>query len=310
MNKEYYVPNRKFYQRVDQMRPIYDERSKYDIRFIVLRHAERVDQTIGQNWYQKIFGDGPSAPRSAYRHPLLPQQLPYRVNSLLYEFDPPITRRGEDASFLKGQALSRAGAVVDYCYASPASRSVLTANAILKGMNHSHIPIRIEPNLFEPMGFNKPLQLLTNMYPFMSRGDWAQAGYNVDRLYQRLGNELNPNETEVDYFDRSQLVFDSIERRYNDRLPLVPVGAVPRRRITILVVGHSTSTEIFSTVALRKRFDTKTFNEQHAKVPYLHAVVIERDAINRAWYIRPQLADASMYVRAKSADAYAKLRKP
>jgi hypothetical protein len=148
------------------------------------------------------------------------------------------------------------------------------------------------------------------MYPFMSRGDWAQAGYNVDRLYQRLSNELNPNETEADYFDRSKLVFDSIERRYSERLPPVPVGAVPRRRITILVVGHSTSTEIFSTVALRQRFDTKAFNEQHAKVPYLHAVVIERDAIHRVWCIRPQLGDAPMYFRAKSADGYAKLRNP
>jgi broad specificity phosphatase PhoE len=285
-NKDQYK-KKKYIQKYDKINPVYKTAHNYDLRLIIVRHAERVDQTLGKNWYDKVFGGVPSAPTRSYRHPSLPIKLPVRSNTLLYVFDPPITRVGEQQSFQKGQQLNRVGANIDYCYSSPASRSIITANAILKGMNRSHIPIRPEPYLFEPMNWNTPLRMLGNISPFMSAGDWIQTGYNVDRRYQRLNDYLNAYETENDYYNRSQTFFQSIERRHGGLSPAVAHGYAPRRRTTVLIVGHASSSEIFSTIALRQPFDAKIFGEQCAKVPYLHSVVLERDAISHIWYIRP-----------------------
>ena len=67
-------------------------------------------------------------------------------------------------------------------------------------------------------------------------------------------------------------------------------GVHPRRRpTTILLVGHASSTEMFSTIALKQNFDPKLLEGQSAKVPYLHAAVLERDAITRVWSLRSSL---------------------
>jgi broad specificity phosphatase PhoE len=287
-NNNYHRKNKRIIKKYDASMPIYKTQHNYDLRLIILRHAERVDQSLGQDWYDQVFGGVPSAPLQAYRHPSLPLRLPPRSNTLLYVFDPPITRLGEQQSYYKGQQLAQAGATVDYCYSSPASRSVLTANAILKGMNRTHIPIRLEPYLFEPMNWNSALLLIPdNINPFMSTTDWAQTGYNIDQHYRRLNNYLNLHETEHDYYNRSKDFFDSIQHHHGRILPPAPHGQAIRRRITILIVGHASSTEMFSTIALRQPFDMKSFGEQSAKVPYLHTAVLERDAVTHIWSLRP-----------------------
>jgi broad specificity phosphatase PhoE len=288
---------RKLLKRYNHVNPDYrvppnvDQRTQYnyDLRLIILRHAERVDQALGQDWYDQVFGGAPSAPPQAYKHPSLPQKLPPRANTLLYVFDPPITRAGEQQSVYKGQQLGRVGAFADYCYSSPASRSVITANAILKGMNRSHVPIRLEPYLFEPMNWNSALSLLGQMNPFMSSTDWRTTGYNIDMRYHRLNNYINTNENETGYYTRTRNVFDAIERHHGDSNGRAQHGQTPKRRTTILIVGHASSTEMFSTIALRQPFDTKELVDQSAKVPYLHTAVLERDAYTRAWYLRSVL---------------------
>lgn len=277
----------KIIKKYDALNPVYQTQHNYDLRVIVCRHAERIDQSLGQDWYDKVFGGVPSAPIQAYKHPALPYRLPPRPNTLLYIFDPPITRTGEQQSFNKGRDLLRTGATVDYCYSSPASRSIVTANAILKGMNRSQVPLRLEPYLFEPMNWNSALLLIDKMNPFMSTTDWRSAGYNIDQRYKRLNNYLNLHETETDYYYRSRDFFDYIVHHHGRMLPTVLPGHAPRRRTTILLVGHASSTEMFSTIALRQAFDAKIFGEQCAKVPYLHTAVLERDAITRIWYLRP-----------------------
>lgn len=259
----------------------------YDLRIILLRHAERIDQNLGQEWYDKVFGGIPSAAPQSYKHPSLPLRIPRRSNTLLYVFDPPITRGGEQQSFQKGQQLLATGATVDYCYSSPASRSVITANAILKGMNRGNVPIRLEPFLFEPMNWNSALLLIDKFNPFLSRGDWQQSGYNVDRHYHRLNNYLNLYENENDYYQRSQEFFNSLLYYHGRHLPAAAHGQAARRRKTILVVGHASTTEIFSTIALQQPFNTKVFGEQCGKVPYLHTAVLERDAVTHIWSVRP-----------------------
>lgn len=275
-------------KKYDSMYPNYRPQYNYDLRLIICRHAERIDQSLGQDWYDKVFNGVPSAPTIAYRHSALPYRLPVRSNTLLYVFDPPISRTGEQQAYVKGQELLRTGATVDYCYSSPASRCVLTANAILRGMNRSHVPLRLEPSLFEPMNWNSALLLLDKMPPFMSTSDWRQSGYNVDQRYKRFHNHLNPHETETDYYNRSREYFDSLVRHHGKPMAGYSYRPIQKRR-TILLVGHASSSEIFSTIALRQPFDVKIFGEQAAKVPYLHTAVLERDANTHRWHLRSAL---------------------
>ena len=254
---------------------------------IILRHAERVDLMLGESWYEQVFGGVVPAPTQYYQHPVLPQRLPHRLNTLLYVFDPPLTRAGEQKSFSKGQELSRLGASIDYCYSSPACRSILTASAVLQGNNRGNVPIRIEPYLFEPMIWNTQLQALGNTSPFMSSGDWLQAGYNVDRRYHRLDEYLNPLETENDFYMRSQYFFQSIERRHGGVVPQIGRGYAQGRRSTVLLVGHAATPLIYPYIALHQPFNAEVFGQQCAGIPFLHTVVLERNAVSRIWYIRP-----------------------
>ncbi|CAF1359390.1 unnamed protein product [Rotaria magnacalcarata] len=286
-NDKYHHKKNKVVKIYEQQKSPYRTNHNYDLRLIILRHGERIDQSLGSDWYDTVFGGIPSAPPLAFKHPSLPHRLPYRPNTLLYVFDPPITHTGERKAIYKGQELAQVGATVDYCYSSPASRSILTANAILKGIHRSHIPICPEPYLFEPLNWNSALLLLKDINPFMSSGEWKRAGYNIDQHYARLNNYLNADETEMDYYNRSRQFFDSIERHHGKIFSPAYRGLLPRQRTTVLIVGHAASTEMFSTIALQKPFEVKKFGDQCAKVPYLHTVVLERDAITRIWYLRP-----------------------
>jgi len=285
-NKNYHK-KKKYFKRYDKLYSPQNIGQNYDLRLIILRHAERIDLVLGENWYDQVFGGVPSASSQSYRNPVLPQRLPHRLNTLLYVFDPPITRSGEQKAFSKGQQLSSMVTTIDSCYSSPASRSIITANAILKGMNRSSVPIRIEPYLFEPMNWNIPLQALGDISPFMSTGDWLQAGYNIDRRYRRLNDYLNPSETENDFLMRSQIFLQSIERLHGGVAPPTGRGYARGRRSTVLIVGHAATPVIFSSIAQRQPFDAEAFGQQCSSIPFLHTIVLERDAISRIWYIRP-----------------------
>ncbi|CAF0864142.1 unnamed protein product [Didymodactylos carnosus] len=237
----------------------------YDLRVIVMRHGERIDQTLGPNWL-----------KSPQVRAQIPRRLPKRANQLLYAFDPPITREGEQASALKGQQLMTMGLTADYCYCSPTSRTVITSADVLIGMNRAAVPLKIEPALFETMSWNPQLQLLGNVSPFMSTQDWTTAGYTVDHRYHRLTNYLNPNETEQDYYNRSAQFLHTIEKRHGSG----------RSRKTVLVVGHASSTIIYPTIALRHPFDAVKFGQDCGNVQYLSTVILERDAYSKIWSVK------------------------
>jgi broad specificity phosphatase PhoE len=283
-NKNYHRKKKRFFKRYTKFQHPHQNIPNYDLRLIILRHAERVDLALGPQWYDQVFGGVPSASPQSYQNPILPQRLPHRANTLLYVFDPPITRTGEQESVRRGQQLSRLGVNVDYCYSSPASRSVLTANGVLRGMNKSQVSICLEPYLFEPMNWNTQLQMLGDMSPFMSTGDWANSGYNINRRYPRLDDYLNPSETETDYYTRSQYVFNSLEDRHSYNRQQF---GNRRRPTTILIVGHAGTPIIFPTVALQQTFNAQVFGEQCGHIPFLHTVVLERNAANHKWYTRP-----------------------
>ena len=276
------IKKKKFFRKYDRIQPQHPRGQNFDLRLIILRHAERVDVLLGEKWYEQVFGGAPSAPPQRYQNSILPHGLPQRLNTLLYVFDPPITRSGQQKSYTRGQNLARMGLSVDYCYSSPACRSVLTSTAVLQGMNRSQIPIRLEPFLFEPLNWNTPLQALGNVSPFMSSGDWLQSGFNVDRRYRRINDYLDPFETENDYYLRSDKVFRSIVGRYSANHS--PHGH--RRPTTVLIVGHAASPIIFETIAQQQPFNAEQFGQQCAHISYLHATVLERNATNGVWSIQ------------------------
>ncbi|CAF0857808.1 unnamed protein product [Rotaria sordida] len=282
-NRIYYNRN-KFLKIYDKDDDSQNHRPNYDLRLIICRHADRIDVEFSDQWYDLVFGSSSSSRN--YRHPLLPHRLPHRSDTSLYVYDPPITRIGEQKSFNKGKQLSRHSTSIDYCYSSPACRSVITASSILRGMNRSKIPIRLEPYLFEPMTWNIALQEFGILSPFISNNEWKKAGYNIDRHYQPLSNYINPYETEEDFWYRSQEFFQTIEQRHGNMVQKFGRGRRSHRVSNILIVGHAATPPIFSNIAFEQPFNAKVFGQQCSQIPYLYTIVLERNAATQIWNIR------------------------
>jgi hypothetical protein len=117
--------------------------SDVPLRFIVIRHGERVDVTFGGGWTNYAFNN--SGQYFAFA-PNMPPSLPYRGNCFDYDVDTPLTADGLKQSWNVGSVLSSYQLPVTACYSSPAFRSVQTANGILEGMGRkgsSRFPFRI-----------------------------------------------------------------------------------------------------------------------------------------------------------------------
>lgn len=108
------------------------------LRFFLARHAERIDQAIGNLWYDKAFDQNGKYQRINLN---LPNRLPFRADRKDFIGDSPITEIGKFQARLTGNALDIGGYKVNYCYASPALRCIQTAHQILKGKNSSNYHI-------------------------------------------------------------------------------------------------------------------------------------------------------------------------
>ena len=96
-----------------------------NLRIIITRHGERTDLALGAGWTNRVMRSGRPDSRISYLTP--------RASFIDWEFDPPLTRNGERQSRSVGQRLLALGYPIDYCYSSPAYRSIQTATNILKG---------------------------------------------------------------------------------------------------------------------------------------------------------------------------------
>lgn len=290
IDNRYYQKKKKFLRKYDQVyNPQYNVPT-FDLRLIIARHAERLDTTFGDQWYSQVFGTQIPAPRERYFNPVLPQPLPYRSNTLLYEFDPPITRRGQMSSFAKGQQLRGVVPSVDYCYASPASRCVITASAILQGMNQSNVRIRLEPSLFEPLTWNTHFQQLPGISPFLATSSWIKTGYNIDRKYPHLIEDLSSLETENDFYERSGMFFQEIVRKHGRGTPPMGYGFPNSHTPTVLMVGHAASPIIYSIITQNQEFNAEQFGRACNRVQFLDGVVLERLAKTHIWRARPVMS--------------------
>jgi hypothetical protein len=101
------------------------------LRFVIIRHGERVDLTHGPGWTQRAFNYfGQYYPTDAN----MPPTLPLRMNWLDYEIDTPLTANGLRQSWNVGTTLATHNLPIIACYSSPAIRSIQTADQILAGM--------------------------------------------------------------------------------------------------------------------------------------------------------------------------------
>jgi hypothetical protein len=101
------------------------------LRFIIIRHGERVDVMYGGGWTQRAFNQaGQYYPFDAN----MPPSLPHRANWVDFDVDTPLTAKGLSQSWNVGNVLARFNLPVTACYSSPAFRSIQTADRILEGM--------------------------------------------------------------------------------------------------------------------------------------------------------------------------------
>lgn len=105
---------------------------------IVARHGERADTRLGSNWLEKYR-------RYNGRHPQI-SHLTHRRNFEDWRFDTALTVDGEWQAKATGRKLAQLGYKIDYCYSSPAYRSIQTANKMVEAQGRKkHAPIKIEP---------------------------------------------------------------------------------------------------------------------------------------------------------------------
>ena len=147
----------------------------------------------------------------------MPKNMPNREDPNDYEFDPPLTEVGLLQAKLSGEELASKGIKITHVYASPALRSIQTADKILEGMNLKHlVPIRIETGLFEIMSWQS---YIPNKYPFMDAYELKKAGYNIDLSYFPVVpyEFLRHDESEENYYQRSFYMAKTItDRHYLD----------------------------------------------------------------------------------------------
>ena len=269
---------------VAQLPNPYKYPQEYDLRVIAIRHAERVDTNLGDNWYKLIFNDEPNARGELYGHPQLPSRLPRRNPSFHYILDPPITKQGEQLSIAKGQRLLSQYLRVDRCYSSPAARVVLTADALLRGMGlHRRVPIKLDPYVFEPMTWNTALQNFQQVTPCMSKGQWLRSNFNIDTRYTPLSFFLDPYEDEYRYFIRTQNFFDREITPAMQNYPAQGHGYGAEQPFTVLIVGHAATPVVFSRIARGRNGSLSAFQKECEKVNFLGQAVLYRYRHTGQW---------------------------
>ncbi|CAF0895705.1 unnamed protein product [Rotaria sp. Silwood1] len=247
-----------------------NEGSEPPLRFIIIRHGERVDVMYGAGWTQRAFD------RAGRYYPFdanMPPSLPHRANWLDYDVDTPLTANGLAQSWNVGNVLARYNLPVTACYSSPAFRSIQTADGILEGMGRKgHVPLRLELGLFECTSWyaRSPIN-------FMSDNELIHGGHNIDRHYRSQMSHLRLLENEYQYYDRSKETMKKIIRFHRK------TGG------TILLVGHAPSLEVLTRHLMKGLPRPERLAELAGKVDFCSMTIIERESSSKPWQFRYSL---------------------
>lgn len=112
-----------------------------NLRIVITRHGERADLALGPNWINQVQKNGGRSSGISY--------LTRRANFREWNFDPPLTVTGEKQAKAVGKKLHHLGYSIDYCYSSPAYRSIQTAEKLLEGQGRQGVPVNIEPGMIK-----------------------------------------------------------------------------------------------------------------------------------------------------------------
>lgn len=235
-------------------------------QLFVMRHAERVDICFGRGWITRCFDK-----KGVYRrfNLNLPPWLPPRADYMDYALDSPITQVGLFVSAETGRSLAEAGVQFTACYSSPSFRCVQTACELLRAMGRSDMLVRIEPHLFEWLGW------YSNCVPrMMSPHELHSCGYSVDVDYRPLSSS--------DYFDTSESIASYYERSGNLTKRLLALHK--SKDVCILIVAHASSLDTCTHQLIHHGFRTcispEEFHRRTTGVPYCAMVVAEA---HRRW---------------------------
>ncbi|CAF1090819.1 unnamed protein product [Didymodactylos carnosus] len=227
------------------------------LKLIFVRHSERANQALGPDWFSRAFDR-----RTGAYHPYdpkLPKILPSRRHFQAYEFDPPLTIRGLDDARITGQKMTDNNLSSTICLSSTALRCIQTCERLLSGMERrDSIPIRIEPGLFECPHFNNKL-----INSFMTKEELSKNGYNIKGDYKAMVSKINIPETLDQYFDRSQIVMQSIIDRYSFR------GG------NILIVTHAPGLVALTDALQKVKSNADTLYKTVSKFQYLKMLIAE-----------------------------------
>ncbi|CAF2827937.1 unnamed protein product [Rotaria sp. Silwood2] len=236
-----------------------------NLRIVITRHGERADLALGDNWLRKVRRHGD--------HDSQISRLPRRPNFREWKFDPPLTIAGEKQSASLGRKLLELGYPIDYCYSSPAYRSIQTANRILESQGRKAVPSNIEPGLFEcPSWYNDaPLVFIPPEYLAMDRR------FKINTGYAPIYDSVDPSENEKQFYQRSRHLIDAIVQTHRYE------GG------TVLLSAHGGSIEAL-TRGMRgvfsRRGNPENLEHEALRVDYCNFAILERDKRTGAWTAR------------------------
>ncbi|KAJ8035382.1 Ubiquitin-associated and SH3 domain-containing protein B [Holothuria leucospilota] len=228
-------------------------------KIIIVRHAERVDVTFGEQWLQYSFDTKGIYHR---RNLNMPRRVPVRAGGKKdFKKDSPITEMGQFQARLTGEAITDAGINITQVYSSPALRCVQTADAIIRGMKAPEsLKIRVEPGVFEWLAWCKGI-----LPKWLTVAEMAAFGLNVDKTYTEFlkTSRLDLKESSDAYFKRCSMLGKHILEKYSDQGD-------------ILIVGHASTLDGISRPlqGLSSR-PTKEFCKLVQSVPYCGCVTAE-----------------------------------
>lgn len=237
-------------------------------RLFIVRHGERLDFVFGKSWCDQCFDDKGNYLQADLN---MPKTLLKRTSNYLdYAKDAPLTSIGNFQALLTGEALKSSDVVLQHVYSSPSLRCIQTVTAILKTMGQD-ISIRIEPGIFEWMGFYQ-----LELPHWFTPSELKEHGFNIDVHYKPLITmvKYDIEEDIAKYFRRSAETVKHILQKHQQD------GG------NILIQGHAGSLEACSHSLLGKSHrSSQEFRDLCSKMPYCAVLELQEDAKTKKWTI-------------------------